>query len=733
MPGRSNLTMQSLSQRGDAKQTGEHDGLKIGSIVRVWWFHRRLVFIITALAALATTLTVTLQEKLFTSVALIKIDHVPNHIIRAGRRVSKDQRGNPVIANCIVFMSSRSFLGMLADREQLYTDPELTQIPTGSRSEASEGPTRDEELVMKSTVIDALAERLIVTQRGGSHVISVEATSADPAKAARIANAAVEIFMSKELVRLRELEQKSLDWLKKKVRMERGELASLEGNALKILLKHGLRESREDPYISQGESIQWTELTTQLADIKAERADIQARHQSALSWTNNHGVDASLAIAKSPLLDELRNTETILVRRLSELEQDLGERHPTMISLRNDLQSTRQRMLIEAEGVLHHLKGEMLISSAREAEIEAQITTLQKRITAKQKARSELHELDREIRLRQMNLNNLIEHKMNIEEKQLSRQIGSNVLSLASIPTIHDSPNIWPLIAYTSLGTMLFSLVGVFFRDRWVSDFGFRNPEDLRVLNLRPIGMVPELIGKTSNGVAVEDCVVMQPHSVEAEAIQRVRNHLYRLRPKLSGDATVVSIVSSSPLEGKTTMAVALARQAAIAGSKVLLVDADIRHPSVPTRLGLEAKAGLCQLLLGERQDEPRIEKDPSTSLHLLQAGSSASNPADLFRSKQMARLVDELRQHYDWIFFDSPSISAVVDGIILAKHADLVVYVARWLETTRNVVQMDIERLRDAGVTCEGVALTRVDMASYEKYEHLDELRYYGYSSLGA
>lgn len=312
------------------------------------------------------------------------------------------------------------------------------------------------------------------------------------------------------------------------------------------------------------------------------------------------------------------------------------------------------------------------------------------------------------------------------------RQGLSEVMSPASIPTTHNYPALWPLIAYTSLGAMSLCLLGIFFRDRWVSDFGFTSPEDLRALSMKPIGIVPELTSNLSKGTGVEDYIVTQPHSVQAEAIQRVRSHLCKLRPEDSQVATVVSIASSSPQEGKTTMAVALARQAAIAGSRVLFIDADVRLPNAPALLGVEAGAGLCELLLDDRQSHPRIEQDPHTTLHILQAGSCSGSPADLFSSWRMTGLMGELRRHYDWIFFDAPSIGAVVDGVILSKHADLVVYVARWLETTRNVVQTGIDELSNAGITCTGVALTRVDMNSYQKYKHMDELKYYGYSSVG-
>ena len=688
--------------------------------------------IVTAFAVLATVLTVGCQPKLFTSVALIRIHYASEDIVRAASPDGQDQRDNPVITDSIVFMSSPSFLRMVAEKENLYRDPEFSPEQTNPLSDESASRGQVERHIVENAVIDALAGRLVVAQRGGSHVISVEATSADPKKAARLANTAVEIFTETELSRLEGLEKESLDWLTHTIRASKGELAGLEGSALELASKHGLHQSREDPFITQETSVQWTELTTQLASIKAEQTITRARYKNVRSWIANHGAEAILAIAKSPALDELRNVETILAGKMSELEQQLGERHPTIVNLRNELTSVRQRMLDEANAVLHTIRNDLIINNAREAEIEAQIEMLSQKMIGQQKSHAELQETDRLIKNKIASLEALTKKQIRIKEQQMVRKGLSNIMSPASIPTTYDYPKLWPLIAYISFGTIGLCLLGIFFRDRWVSDFGFTSPEDVRALSMKPIGIVPELTGELSRETAFEDYVVTQPNSVQAEAVQRVRNHLCKLRQEDSAAATVVSIISSSPQEGKTTMAVALARQAAVTGSRVLFIDADVRHPNVPALLGLEVGAGLCELLFDDRQSHPRIEQDPRTTLHILQAGNFTGSSADLFNSGQMNRLMRELRLHYDWIFFDSPSIGAVVDGVILSKHADFVVYVARWLETTRNVVKMGVNQLSSAGIRCIGVALTRVDMDAYQKYQHMEELKYYGYSSVG-
>ena len=165
-----------------------------------------------------------------------------------------------------------------------------------------------------------------------------------------------------------------------------------------------------------------------------------------------------------------------------------------------------------------------------------------------------------------------------------------------------------------------------------------------------------------------------------------------------------------------------------MAGSRTLLIDADIRHPNVHNMLGFEAGPGLCELLTYDLKQKIRIHSEFATGLNVLQAGVVHGSSADLLRSPQMDSLMGELRHRYDWIFLDSSALEAVVDGIILAKHADLIVYVALWLKTTRIAVESGIKQLRDVGVKSINVALNRVDIDACHKYKDLFEMNYYGY-----
>lgn len=728
------MSTQFLSQNDTGAPARLYDGITTGSVLRVWWFYRRFIIVVTAIVMIVAILTIGSQQKLFTAFALIKIHYAPQDLVKKGRPNDQDQRDNPIIANSIIYMSSPSFLNMVAEEEGLYSDLEFRPRQSVSSSDKVESQGDGEHSMVSGMVVDALAERLVVAQRGGSHVISVEATSADPSKAARIANTAVEIFTKTELARLEDLEKSSLDWLDRAIKSSRGELVSLEGKALELASKHGLYDLREDPdpNITQGNSVQWAELTAQLAKLKAERAIIKSRYENLLSFAEKRGAESALAIVKSPILDELRNLETITARRLSQLSQDLGNKHPTIINLRNDMSLLRQKMINEVQNILHSTKDDLIVNGAREAEIESKISTLKKKTLEQKSGRLEIQEIDRTIDRKTAELNILINKQMQIKEQQMIRQGLADIMSPATIPVRHRYPKIWPLIAYIGFGVMSLCLLGIFLRDRWISDFGFTSQADVRALSMNPIGLVPELSKSLSRGDTIEDHIVTQPYSVHAEAIQRVRNHLFKLRSEDPCSATVVSIVSSSPDEGKTTIAITLARQTASTGSKVLLIDGNVRHPDAPQRLGVKVRDGLCELLSDDRESRPRIEKDTLTDLHILQAGNPSGSSANLFSSKQMNALMRELGNHYDWIYFDSPAINGVVDGIILSKHADFVIYVARWLETTRRVVQTGINQLRDMGITSVGIALTRVDMDAYQKYEDLEELSYYGYASVG-
>ena len=729
------------------QQVSNRDDLSFASIVRVWWFYRNAVICMTLLALLGAAIIVGMVDREYKTEALVELNYVPQRFETPNIARERAHNLQSRIENNLAFMTANAFFERLADELRLYSDSDFlgdvypsTENGVLQLHDSEDGEEGSPALAMnssspaqtshavKSGVVETLADRVIASQRGTSNIISVEVTFRDSEKAAALANTAAKILVADEAERLKTLEARAFEFLARKIRNLRGELAGLEGEMLSLVSKHGLHGTDEDQSMSQATAIQWSEFVTRLALIKAERADLKAKYAETRSGIAKNGAEKIVAITNSPELNELKITETNIERRLSEFKRDLGDNHPTIIGIRNDLAQTRERMMMEAHRIKDALRSELLVAVAREAEIEIHLEQIKKSIHEEKIAGNLLSDLRSRIKQKKSLLKIfLVEQRQRIQKRTI-RPENATIISPAYPPTEHEFPRFGPLALYVSVGGALFGLAGVFLFERWISDFGFRSATDLRKSKLGALGIVPNLDAREPEGSSLADYIVQCPQSAQAEGVQRIRRRLVEMQPRQASHAMVILVTSSSPSEGKTSLALALARQSAMAGRRTLLVDADLRSPSIHTMLGLEQRHGLGELLSGDKHSMSRLDYDPLTSLKILQAGFVRQISSDIFLSNVMTGVVRELRQHYDWIFLDSPSLGAVADGLALAKYADLTLYVAHWLATPRNVVEFGTRQLHEVGATLAGVALNRVDMDASTKYRDLDEFKHYGY-----
>ena len=172
---------------------------------------------------------------------------------------------------------------------------------------------------------------------------------------------------------------------------------------------------------------------------------------------------------------------------------------------------------------------------------------------------------------------------------------------------------------------------------------------------------------------------------------------------------------AARPCEGKTTIAISLAISAAISGLKVVLIDADLRHPSVSHFFRLEKEKGLVDLLIGATNAEASMFRT-DVKLTVIPAGSKTLNPPDLLGSERMRVLVNRLKEEFDYVVIDTPPVGPVIDPAIVAGLADKTIFVVQWGSTPRELVTNSIQQLsKHARVA--GVALNSVNQDRAKKY----------------
>jgi succinoglycan biosynthesis transport protein ExoP len=185
---------------------------------------------------------------------------------------------------------------------------------------------------------------------------------------------------------------------------------------------------------------------------------------------------------------------------------------------------------------------------------------------------------------------------------------------------------------------------------------------------------------------------ILKPLSRFSESIRALRSGIQMT--DVDNPPKVIQVTSMMPNEGKTTVALTLAASAAGSGLKVLIIDADLRHPSTTRYLGLESQKGLVEYLVGQAELSEVISLSDRMQFWALPAGGKTQNPPDLLGSERLKAVVANFKKSFDYIVIDTPPVEPVIDAVVVAQIADKIVFVVRWGVTARELVQRGIQRL---------------------------------------
>jgi capsular exopolysaccharide synthesis family protein len=259
---------------------------------------------------------------------------------------------------------------------------------------------------------------------------------------------------------------------------------------------------------------------------------------------------------------------------------------------------------------------------------------------------------------------------------------------------------------------------------------GMTSPEQVQnVLREHVIGLIPALTGKTMP----HDNVLESPNSTLVEAINSLKFALELSDP--DHPVKAIQVTSSVPEEGKTTLAIALARVLAASGKRVILVEGDLRRSSIGKKLDLREKhKGLSDLVVaGHAELSEFLLRDERGGVDFMPAGTARyANATDIFSSQRMQQIVDDLKARYDLVIIDTPPVMAVADARIIGRVVDKTVFVVRWDKTPRKVARAAVEQLHRAGVDIAGVVLQQVDLKRYGRLGYGDSGYYYHYGRYG-
>ena len=255
-------------------------------------------------------------------------------------------------------------------------------------------------------------------------------------------------------------------------------------------------------------------------------------------------------------------------------------------------------------------------------------------------------------------------------------------------------------------------------------DHGVRSAANIeQTLGIPFLGYVPKL----STRITGHRSIVEEPLSAYAEALRSVRTALRFSNP--GNPPKIIMVTSAIPAEGKTVFAASLAQSIERSGGRSILVDCDLRHPTVGKLFGVQGGAGLASYCEGKSNLPDLIQSDANSRLDYITVGERSADPHELFDSQHMRDALAKLRSAYDCVILDAPPVLAVSDSIVLSHMVDATIFIVRWEKTPRHVAMSGLNLLRSQGANLAGIVLSCVDVRRHARYDYGDSAYYYGRS----
>ncbi len=729
------------------------DTLSLGNIFHIFWLRRQLFFLVVIFVSIVGATFVFQLIPRYTAETKVLVGTPKSQVVDVEAVLSGDVTNESGVKSEVEVMLSRGLAKKVITKLNLLSlvefNPSLKQTEDSffamlnpknwlsnnikeaiGLMESQEVLTDEEkqERVMAAAT-DIYLSKLKVVPIRGSQVITVTFESTDSKLAAKIANTHADSYIIGQLEAKFEATEKASSWLNTQLNDLRAKVASSEKAVEIYRTEHGLARSSNKEAGLAGEQL--SEINSQLIIAKAQKAEAAARLAQVTKLLNN-GADIETAseVLSSTLIQNLRGQETELARKLSEMSVEMGAKHPKLISINAELADLREKIKAEITKIAAGLRNEMNIASAREASLQSSLAASRNTSGEHGKEEVQLRALEREANSNKLLFETFLNRFKETSSTQGMEEADARVISIAEVPVNASFPKKNMLLTVIIMLALGMGSALVFLLEMLHS--GLRAPEEIEdYLGFPAIGLIPKIARK----LAPYDYLVEKPNSSLGEAISALRISLMLSNP----DKPVHSLIITSavPGEGKSILALSLARSAAIAGQKVIVIDTDFRRPTIEKKLGISGKAkGLTDLIMSpDNQLSEFMYKDEKSNLMVMPKGNAEYiNPVDIFTSQRMGNVLEALKAKFDLIIFDTPPVLAVSDARVLASLVDKTLFVVAWDKTPRKVVRAGLEQLLKSEANLAGIVLQQVDLQQYGSYSYSygGSGYYYHYSKYG-
>ena len=573
-----------------------------------------------------------------------------------------------------------------------------------------------------------------------TRIIEIHYRSPDKTLAANVVNTLITTYIEQNFKTRFESTMQASDWLSKQLVDLEMKVQTSQEKLVQYQKQHEILGIDEKQNITTSKL---DELNKELTAAESDRMQKESIYRLVQSGDPDTAAAAAVSAAggsggagSSGLMEKMREQQADLKIQVAQLSTQFGNAYPKVVQLNTQLKEVDAQLQAEMTKVVSRVRSGYLASLQHESMLRQALDNQKQEANKLNESAIEYSLLKRDVESYRTLYEGLMEK---LKEAGVTAGLRSNNIrsvDKARVPTYPSEPNVPRNLAF-ALALGLSTGIGLAFLLEGI-DNTVRTPEQAQAISALPsLGMIPmgsksgiEAAAKrltvASSREAVELVTQSRPQSQMAESYRALRTSL--LLTSLGGPPKVILITSALPQEGKTTTSINTAIVLAQKGTRVLLIDADLRRPSIHKTLGMGPKTGLSNVLTGNATLQQAVVRSSILpTLFVLTAGTPPPNPAELLASSNMKDILAELREQYDHIVVDTPPTLSVTDAVVMSTRADAVVLVIRSGQTTKQALRRSRDLLMQVNARVSGVLLNAVDLSSPDYYYYYEYQGKYG------
>ena len=585
-----------------------------------------------------------------------------------------------------------------------------------------------EEYRPDSSLVSSFIGRIGVSPIRNSRLVDVSFQARDPALAATIVNALAKTYIDQNLeIKLRAV-QDAVRWLHTRIQEEREKVERAEQALLRYKENHGIITDFSSD-VEKVTAQKLAQLNTQVVEAGSKRVEAETRYKQAMAMVGTPDMlDSIPEVLNNELIRQIKSMEVELYKRMSELSKKYGQKHPKMMAIASELKTLQKRKTQEVNRVINSLKNEYRVALAKENSLKDALAAQKEESLELNKKAIEYGVLGREAESARHMYELLIKR---FKETSLTEDMRTGNIRIVDKAEVPKSP-VKPKKRLNILLAIIVGLVsgiGLAFFFEYL-DNTIKIPEDVRQhLKIPYLGPIPffamESKEKVKGNTGPEMVTLHSPKSTASESYRGIRTSI--LLSSADSAPRIIMISSAGPREGKTVTTVNLAASMAQAGSKVIVLDCDMRKPKVHEIFRIPRDYGVSNILVGSSDVKEAIFHTHIPNLDIIPCGPIPPNPSELLGSARMPTLLNLLLKQYAQILIDSSPSTAVTDPVVLSKSVDAVVLVIQAGETAREIVKNGVAQFVAVGAPIIGAVLNGVNMNKDGYYYYQYYYYYYG------